>query len=90
MTALHPQFITDTAGKKLVVISLKEYNMLMENLEELEDIKLYDKAKKEDDGKRVLLSDYLKKERLKMSKYIVVLTKKAQKQLDKIAKSNCK
>lgn len=65
MTALHPQFITDTAGKKLVVISLKEYNMLMENLEELEDIKLYDKAKKEDDGKRVLLSDYLKKRKTK-------------------------
>ncbi len=53
MTALHPQFITDTAGEKLVVISLKEYNLLMENLEELEDIKFYDKAKKEDDGKRV-------------------------------------
>ena len=65
MTALHPQFITDTAGKKLVVISLKEYNMLMENLEELEDIKLYDKAKKEDDGKRVLLSDYLNKRKTK-------------------------
>lgn len=65
MTALHPQFITDTAGEKLVVISLKEYNLLMENLEELEDIKLYDKAKKEDDGKRVLLSDYLKKRKTK-------------------------
>jgi hypothetical protein len=38
MTALHPPFITDTAGKKLVVISLKEYNLLMENLEELEVI----------------------------------------------------
>jgi hypothetical protein len=48
-----------------VVISLKEYNILMENLEELEDIKLYDKAKKEDDGKRVLLSDYLKKRKTK-------------------------
>jgi hypothetical protein len=33
----------------------------MEALEELEDIKLYDAAKKEDDGERVLFSDYLTK-----------------------------
>ena len=34
---------------------------MLEELEELEDIRLYDEAKKEDDGKRVPLSDYLKK-----------------------------
>ncbi len=38
---------------------------MMEELEELEDIRLYDQAKKEDDGKRLLLSDYLKKRQTK-------------------------
>lgn len=43
---LHPQYITDTAGKKqAVVLPIKEYNLLLEELEELEDIKLYDKVK---------------------------------------------
>lgn len=65
MTALHPQYITDTAGKKLVVIPLKEYDSMIEELEELEDIRLYDKAKKEDDGERVLFSDYLKNRKAK-------------------------
>ena len=65
MTALNPQFITDSAGKKLVVLTMKEYKKMMDDLEELEDIKLYDKAKKDDDGKRTLLSDYIKKRNLK-------------------------
>lgn len=60
MTSIKPQYITDTAGKKLVVLSLQEFDELMESLEESEDVKLYDKAKKNDDGKRILLSDYLK------------------------------
>jgi hypothetical protein len=38
---------------------------MMADLEELEDIKLYDKVKREDDGKRILLSDYVKKRKLK-------------------------
>ena len=65
MTALHPQYITDTAGKKLVVLPLKEYASMIEELEELEDIRLYDKAKKEDDGERILFSDYLKNRKAK-------------------------
>ncbi len=46
MIALKPQYLEDTAGKKLVVITLKEFDSLMEDLEELEDIKRYDAAKK--------------------------------------------
>jgi PHD/YefM family antitoxin component YafN of YafNO toxin-antitoxin module len=45
-----PCYITDKKGKKLsVVISIDEYNQMIEELEELEDIRLYDavKAKKE-------------------------------------------
>jgi PHD/YefM family antitoxin component YafN of YafNO toxin-antitoxin module len=65
MIAVHPQYITDTAGKKLVVLPLKEFDSIMEELEELEDIKLYDEAKKNDDGKRILFSDYLKQRKSK-------------------------
>jgi len=43
---LHPKFITDKKGKKnAVVLPIKEYNLLLEELEELEDIRLYDEAK---------------------------------------------
>ena len=45
MISLHPQIITDSAGKKMVVLPMKEYKIILEELEELEDIKLYDKAK---------------------------------------------
>lgn len=65
MTSIKPQYITDTAGKKLVVLSLQEFDELMESVEESEDVKLYDKAKKDDDGKRILFSDYLKQRSLK-------------------------
>jgi PHD/YefM family antitoxin component YafN of YafNO toxin-antitoxin module len=45
MLTVHPQFITDTAGKKLVILPMKEFKTIMEELEELEDVKLYDSAK---------------------------------------------
>jgi PHD/YefM family antitoxin component YafN of YafNO toxin-antitoxin module len=47
MLTLHPQYITDKAGKKIsVVIPMKDFKAIMEELEELEDIKRYDEAKK--------------------------------------------
>ena len=46
MVTVHPQYITDTQGKKLsVVLPLDEFKTIMEELEELEDIRLYDEAK---------------------------------------------
>lgn len=48
MTLLKPQFITDETGRKLsVVLSIEEYEALLEMLEELEDIRLYDEVKEE-------------------------------------------
>lgn len=39
------QFITDKKGKKLsAILPLKDYKKIMEELEELEDIRLYDEA----------------------------------------------
>ena len=61
MIIVHPQYITDTAGKKLVVLPLNEFDTLMSELEDVEDVRLYDEAKKEDDGKRILFTDYVKK-----------------------------
>ena len=61
MISVHPHFITDDKGKKIsVVLPMKEYENIMERLDDLDDIKLYDEAKYEDDGERVLFSDYLK------------------------------
>jgi PHD/YefM family antitoxin component YafN of YafNO toxin-antitoxin module len=55
---INPHFITDTSGNKVyVVLSMDEYNTIMEELEELEDIINYDKAKLENDVERILLSD---------------------------------
>ena len=42
------QFITDDHGKKLaVILPISEYKKMIEGLEELEAIKLYDKSKQE-------------------------------------------
>ena len=46
MITLNPQYIKDTAGKKLVVLPEKQFNYIIEELEDLEDIKRYDAAKK--------------------------------------------
>jgi len=46
MNTINPQYIMDTAGKKLVVLPENQFNSIMEELEELEDIKRYDAAKK--------------------------------------------
>jgi PHD/YefM family antitoxin component YafN of YafNO toxin-antitoxin module len=61
MLTIHPQYITDANGEKsLVILPAKEFDTLMEELEELEDIRLYDEAKKEDTGDRMSFSDYVK------------------------------
>ena len=47
MLTIQPQYITDKTGKKVsVILPLKAFKAIMEELEELEDIRLYDKAKK--------------------------------------------
>ncbi len=66
MITIHPQFIKDANGNKsLVVLSTKEFNTLIEELEELVDIKLYDEAKESDAGERILFSEYLKSRKSK-------------------------
>ena len=46
MIATHPQYVTDNHGKKVsVILPMKDYKKIIEELEELEDIRLYDEAK---------------------------------------------
>lgn len=60
------QYITDEKGKKLaVILPISEYEKMLEEIEDLEDIKLYDKTKKEDSGKRIPLKEYLVKRKKK-------------------------
>jgi hypothetical protein len=60
MLILHPQYIKDTSGKSLVVLPQSEFDTLIEELEELEDIRLYDDAKKNDTGERIPMEDAFK------------------------------
>ncbi len=48
MGVLQKQYIKDDSGTRIgVIISMTEYQALIERLEELEDILAYDKAKSE-------------------------------------------
>ncbi len=50
MVPIHPQYIIDDTGKKLsVVLPIKEFKSIMEELEEQEDIKLYDESKADEE-----------------------------------------
>ncbi|SEF76629.1 hypothetical protein [Algoriphagus boritolerans] len=51
MLTINPKYITDQRGKKLsVVLSIEEFEAMVEHLEELEDIKLYDQVKNSDES----------------------------------------
>ena len=66
MLTVTPQYITDNTGKKIsVVLPIQDFKAIMEELEELEDIRLYDEGKKEDTGERILFSDYVKNRKSK-------------------------
>ena len=53
--------MTDEKGNKTaVLLPIKKYNKMIEQLEDLPDIKLYDEAKRDDDGTRISLEDYMK------------------------------
>ena len=61
MLTIHPQYIKDANGNKsLVILPAEEFDSMMEQLDELEDIRLYDEAKAEDDGERLPMEDVFK------------------------------
>lgn len=60
MIAIHPQYIKDTAGKTLVILPQQEFDTIMEELEDVEDVRLYDEAKKNDTGERIPMNEAFK------------------------------
>lgn len=47
MLTINPQYITDQKGNKIsVILPIKDFKAIIEDLEELEDIRLFDAAKK--------------------------------------------
>jgi PHD/YefM family antitoxin component YafN of YafNO toxin-antitoxin module len=61
MIPIHPQYIKDKAGKNLVILPQKEFDILIEELEDIEDVRLYDEAKKDDTGERIPMEEAFKK-----------------------------
>lgn len=56
-----PKYITDKKGKRIsVILPIEEYERILEELEDQGDIRLYDEAKKEDDGERISLDEAFK------------------------------
>jgi PHD/YefM family antitoxin component YafN of YafNO toxin-antitoxin module len=48
MITTAPQYITDRRGKRVsVILPMKEYERILEELEDQEDVRLYDEAKSE-------------------------------------------
>jgi hypothetical protein len=58
---METQFLMDAKGNKTAVLMpIKKYNKLMEYLDDLEDVRLYDQSKKEDDGVRIPIEEAFK------------------------------
>jgi hypothetical protein len=55
---MQPQFITDTKGKKIsAVLPIKDFEMMLEQLDELACVKEYDKAKAKKNQQFISLKD---------------------------------
>ena len=71
MITINPQYITDSKGKKVsAILPMKEFKNILEELEELEDIKLYDESKNDNEpaiGKTKAMA-MIKAERKKLGK----------------------
>ena len=68
---METQFLTDKKGNRTaVVLPIKQYNKMIEKLEDLEDVRLYDEAKREDDGYRIPIDEAFKiiEEKRKLAK----------------------
>ena len=57
---ISPQYIRDAKGKRsFVVLSIGDFDKVMEELENIEDVKLYDQAIKKNAAKGILLDEYI-------------------------------
>lgn len=68
---METQFLTDEKGNRTaVLLPIKKYNKLIEKLEDLEDVRLYDESKRDDDGYRISIDEAFKiiEEKRKLAK----------------------
>ena len=66
MITVYPQSIKNADGKNsLVVLPAQEFEIIMKELEEMDNIRIYDEAKKDDSSEHILFSDYLKAKKQK-------------------------
>ncbi|MCP3660425.1 MAG: hypothetical protein GY830_09020 [Bacteroidetes bacterium] len=60
MMSVNPKYITNNNGEKIgVILSMKDYNKMIDELEMHEDVKLYDKVKSKNESS-IPLESYLK------------------------------
>lgn len=61
LTTIHPQYIANSDGKnEFVVIPVAEFHAMVDEIEDNEDVRLYDEAKEGDIvGQRMLFCDYV-------------------------------
>ncbi len=58
---IHPQYITDEQGVRVsVVLPIQQWQQLLDDLDELEDIRLYDQVKARNES-TISLTDYRQK-----------------------------
>ncbi len=62
---IQAQYIVDGKGKRVsVILPVKDYEKMLEKMEELEDIRMYDEVKAKNEGS-ILLDDYIESRKLK-------------------------
>ena len=65
MKLLNPKFIVDSKGKKLAaILPMKEFKLVLEELEGFDDVKLYDSVKRKNESS-IPFGQYLKKRKQK-------------------------
>lgn len=59
---LQPQYITDEQGQRVsVILSIQQWQQVLDELDELDDIKLYDEVKSRNEP-TISLAEYRKKQ----------------------------
>jgi len=62
MKSINPQFLVDDRGNKTsVLLSISDYEALMEEIDDVEDVRLFDQAIGEQNGESISLDEYMKK-----------------------------
>jgi hypothetical protein len=65
LTLVKPQYITNEDGEKIsVIIPLSEYERIVQELEDIEDVQLFDEAKKSSEPS-MPFDEYVKQRRAK-------------------------